>query len=185
MKKFSMAALMVAMSAVSYAQYEAQRTVKASKMIDAQITPQQVIDTLKKRFPGADSVQYYQTSAATAKGWTVSSDDNSNYDDQIQYYTIKFNRQNVVYYALFKADGTLIKSEFQQRDVELPDAVIASLKKLKADSYPDYYMIYKDYFKYENYDTHKEYYQITAVKIHTSIKKIVIVDPTGKIISVN
>jgi len=184
MKRFSMVALMVAISAVSFAQGEAQRTIKASKPINEKATPQQVIDTLKKRFPNAESVQYYQTSAATAKGWTVSSDDIYSHD-QAEYYTLKFKREDFQYYALFEANGTLVKSEFQQKDVELPEAVKASLLKLKAEKYPDYQLITKDYFKVENYDMHKDYYQITAVKTSDATQsKIVTVDPTGKIISV-
>ena len=185
MKKILMMALIVAMSTASFAQYEAQRTIKASKPISMQATPQQVIDTLKKRFPNAEAAQYYETSAATAKGWTVSSDDHSGYNDKAEYYTIKFKREDFQYYALFEANGTLIKSEFQQKNVELPEAVKASLLKLKAEKYPDYQLITKDYFKIENYDMHKDYYLITAVKTSDATQsKIVTVDPTGKIISV-
>ena len=185
MKKFTMVTLLVAISAVSFAQEEAQRTIKASKQISEQLTPQQVIDTLKKRFPNAESVQYYQTSAATANGWNVSSDDYSSYNQQADYYTLKFKREDFEYYALFAADGTLIKSEYRQKDVELPEAVKASLIQLKKDKYPDYQLRTKDYFKYENYDMHKDYYKITAFKISdTTQKKIVTVDTGGKIISV-
>ena len=180
-----MVALMVAISAISFAQNEAQRTIKASKPISEQLTPHQVIDSLKKHFPNAEAVHYYETSAAAAKGWTVSSDDNMNSSEKPEYYTIKFKREDFEYYALFQADGTLIKSEFQQKDVELPEAVITSLKKLKAEKYPDYQLLTKDYFKYENYDMHKDYYKITAVKTSDNTqKKVVTVDPTGKIISV-
>ena len=88
------------------------------------------------------------------------------------------------YYALFEANGTLVKSEFQQIDVELPEAVKASLLKLKADKYPDYQLLTKNYFKYENYDMHKDYYEITAVKTSDNTqKKIIVVDTSGKIIS--
>ncbi len=179
-----MVALLVAISAVSFAQSEALRTIKASKPIDEKLTPHQVIDTLKKHFPNAEAVHYYETSAAAAKGWTVA-DDNINYSEKSEYYTIKFKREDFEYYALFEADGTLIKSEFQQKNVELPEAVLTSLKKLKAEKYPDYQLLTKDYFKYENYDMHKDYYQITAVKTSDNTqKKVVTVDATGKIISV-
>src|SRR3954464_11414544 len=114
MKKFSMVALMVSISAVSFAQNDPQRTIKASKPIDEKLTPHQVIDTLKKHFPNSEAVQYYETSGAAVKGWTVS-DDNMNYNDKTEYYTIKFKREDFEYYALFQADGTLIKSEFQQK----------------------------------------------------------------------
>jgi hypothetical protein len=182
MKKFLMVALIVAISAVSFGQTAGELTIKGSKAVTKDSTPQQVIDTLKKRFPNAESVQYYQTSAAAANGWAVSAEDQLG-GDVPEYYTIKFKRHDFQYYALFEANGTLVKSEFQQKNVELPEAVKASLLKLKADKYPDYQLLTKDYFKYEDYDMHKDYYEITAVKISDNTqKKVVVVDPTGKII---
>ena len=184
MKKLLIMALIVAISTVSFGQ-TAGVTIKGSKMISKDSTPQQVIDTLKKRFPNAQAVQYYETSAAAANGWAVSAEDQGHSGDDAEYYTIKFKRQDFQYYALFAADGTLIKSEFQQMGVELPEAVKAALLKLKAEKYPDYQMITKDYFKYENYDMHKDYYEITAVKTSDAKQtKVVVVDPSGKIISV-
>jgi hypothetical protein len=184
MKKFLLVTLVVAISVISFGQ-TAGITIKASKMITKDSTPQQVIDTLKKRFPNAEAVQYYETSGAVANGWTVSGEDHTQYGDEAEYYTIKFKRQDFQYYALFAADGTLIKSEFQQMGVELPEAVKASLLKLKTEKYPDYQMITKDYFKYESYDMHKDYYEITAVNTKDAKQtKIVVVDPSGKIVSV-
>jgi len=158
--------------------------IKASKMVSKDSTPQQVIDTLKKRFPNAEAVQYYKTSAAVANGWTVSEDDRSHSSD-LEYYTIKFKRHDFQYYALFEPNGTLVKSEFEQKGVELPAAVQTSLKKLAAEkNYMDYEIISKNYYKYENYDMHKDYYEITAVKKSDSKqKKTIVVDPSGKIIS--
>ena len=74
MKKFLLVALIVAISTVSFGQ-TAGSTIKASKTTTKDSTPQQVIDTLKKRFPNAEAVQYYQTSAAAANGWAVSEED--------------------------------------------------------------------------------------------------------------
>jgi hypothetical protein len=183
MKKFLMVALIAGMSTVLFGQTAGELSIKASKMVTKETTPQQVIDTLKKRFPNAEAVQYYQTSAAAANGWAVSTDDRMPASDVPDYYTIKFKRDDFQYYALFEANGTLVKSEFQQMDVELPEAVKASLLKLKAEKYPDYQLMTKNYFKFEDYDMHKEYYEITAVKTSdANQKKIVIVDPSGKII---
>ena len=182
MKKLLMVTLIAAISTVSFGQSSGP-TIQGSKMITKDSTPQQVIDTLKKRFPNAEALEYYKTSAAVANGWAVSKDDHMMHGDEAEYYTIKFKRQDFQYYALFEPDGTLVKSEFQQKDVELPEAVKASLLKLKAEKYPDYQLLTKDYFKYEDYDMHKDYYEITAVKISDNTqKKIVVVDPTGKII---
>ena len=176
-----MVALIASMSTVSFGQTAGELTIKGSKAVAKDSTPQQVIDTLKKRFPNAEAVQYYETSAATANGWAVEGQGHSGAD--VEYYTIKFKRHDFQYYALFEANGTLVKSEFQQINVELPEAVKASLLKLKADKYPDYQLLTKDYFKIEDYDMHKEYYEITAVKTSDNTKKkIVVVDPSGKII---
>ncbi len=185
MKKLLMAACIVAMYSVSFGQTEGELIIKGSKVVTKDSTPQQVIDTLKKRFPNAKAVQYYETSAATANGWSVSADDRMPSVSAPEYYTIKFKREDFQYYALFESNGTLIKSEFQQINVELPEAVKASLLKLKAEKYPDYQLLTKDYFKYENYDMHKDYYQITAVKTSDPTqKKVITVDPTGNIIKV-
>src|SRR6478735_655335 len=182
MKKFLMVAFIITVSTVSFGQTAGELTIKGSKAVTKDSTPQQVIDTLKKRFPNAEAVQYYQTSAAAANGWAVSAEDRLG-GDVPEYYTIKFKREDFQYYALFEANGTLVKSEFQQKNVELPEAVKASLLKLKAEKYPDYQLLTKDYFKLENYDMHKDYYEITAVNISdTKQKKVVIVDPSGKII---
>src|SRR6476661_3982875 len=132
MKKLLTVALIVAISTVSFGQ-SAGITIKGSRMTTKDSTPQQVIDTLKKRFPNAEAVQYYKTSAAAANGWAVSAEDHGGAGAEAEYYTIKFKRDDFQYYALFEADGTLIKSEFQQKNVELPEAVKASLLKLKAD----------------------------------------------------
>ena len=181
MKKFLMVALIVTVSTVSFRQTEGEMTIKASKQVTKDSTPQQVIDTLKKRFPNAEAVQYYETSGATANGWAV--EGKGHYSSDVEYYTIKFKRHDFQYYALFEANGTLVKSEFQQKNVELPEAVKASLLKLKAEKYPDYQLLTKDYFKYEDYDMHKDYYEITAVKTSDNTqKKVIVVDPSGKII---
>lgn len=183
MKKFLLVALIVTISIVSFGQ-TAGVTIKGSKMISKDSTPQQVIDTLKKRFPNAQAVQYYKTDQAAANGWTVSDADQSHPGTELEYYTLQFKRDDFTYYALFEPDGTLIKSEFQQKNVELPEPVKASLLKLKAEKYPDYQLLTKDYFKYENYDMHKDYYEITAVNTTDNTKrKTIVVDTAGKIIS--
>ena len=176
-----MVALIVAVSAVSFGQAEGEIVLKGSKQVTKDSTPQQVIDTLKKRFPNAEAVQYYETSGATANGWAV--EGQGHYGADVEYYTIKFKRHDFQYYALFEANGTLVKSEFQQVNVELPEAVKTSLLKLKAEKYPDYQLMTKNYFKYEDYDMHKDYYEITAAKTSDATqKKIIIVDPSGKIL---
>jgi len=147
------------------------------------MTPQQVIDSLKKKFPDAEAVRYYKTSAAEANGWTVSSEDNLGPQD-IEYYTLSFRRHDFQYYGLFRADGTLVRSKYFEKGVELPAEVQAGIRKLAADkNYTDWKIISKSYYKDVDYDKQKEYYEIIAVKKsdNTQTKKVVL-DATGKVI---
>src|SRR6516225_6101580 len=186
MKKVLLVTLIVGISFSSFAQTAGERTIQGSRMISKDSTPQQVIDTLKKRFPNADAVQYFQTSPAVANGWVVTTGDNIEAGAEVDYYTIKFKRNDFQYYGLFKADGTLVKSEFQQVNVDLPEVVKTSLKKLAADkNYKGYIIISKDYWKVENYEKHKDFYVIRAMKKDDPTQaKTVTVDPAGNIINV-
>jgi hypothetical protein len=183
MKKVLIMAIIVAIAYVSSAQTAGERTVKGSKVISKDSTPQQVIDTLRKRFPNAEAVHYYQTSAAVANGWAVSTEDNLAQGADVNYYTIKFKRKDFQYYGLFEADGTLVKSEYQLVDVALPDPVVATLKKLGAEKYKGYMIISKNYWKQVDHKKNKEYYVIRAVnKNDYKQAKTILLDPAGNII---
>ena len=101
MKKVLLVTLIVGISFSSFAQTAGERTIQGSRMISKDSTPQQVIDTLKKRFPNADAVQYFQTSPAVANGWVVTTGDNIEAGAEVDYYTIKFKRNDFQYYGLF------------------------------------------------------------------------------------
>ena len=181
MKKFLGLAILIAVCNASFGQDTL--TLKGSKHITEELTPKQVIDSLKQRFPDAQAVQYYKTSAAEANGWAVSSEDKLSGD--IEYYTLSFKRQDFQYYGLFAADGTLVKSKYLEKDAALPEAVQAGIRKLAADkNYTDYKIISKQYFKDVDYNKQKETYEILAVKKSdsTQMKKVVL-DQTGKVIS--
>lgn len=159
--------------------------ITASKKVSKAVTPTQVVDSLQKKFPDAKAVEYYQTPAGgVARGWAVSEDDNLE-GGTIDYYTLAFKRDDAQYYGLYKADGTLVKSKFEEKNVELPDAVKTSLKKLGGGDYKNYTLLSKNYFKNVNHSTAKEYYEVSAVsKSNKKDKKTVIIDPAGNVIKV-
>ena len=181
MKKFLSFAILAALSTASFGQDTL--VLKGSKHISEELTPKQVIDSLKSRFPDAQAVQYYKTSTAEANGWTVSEQDKLSGD--IEYYTLSFKRSDFQYYGLFTANGTLVKSKYLEKDAALPEAVQAGIRKLATDkNYNDYKIVAKQYYKEVDYNKQKETYEIIAVKKddNTQTKKVVL-DQTGKVIS--
>jgi hypothetical protein len=184
MKKYLLIAAVLITSTAVQAQQE-DMVLKGSKQTTMTATPKQIIDSLHKRFPNAESIDYYQTPALAAKnGWTVSAEDNSGPGAVMQYYTLSFKRSDFKYYALFKPDGTLVSSKYQENDANLPEAVTTAIKEIaEGDAYKDYTLYSKNYFKVINYGKASEYYEITGIKKTDNSKKEITMDPTGKIIS--
>jgi hypothetical protein len=186
MKKILLLAIVVAIANFSFGQDDnaGSRTIKGSKEITKAQTPQQVIDSLKAHFPNADAVHYYQTNAATAKGWSVTTDDNLLEENaEASYYTIKFKRKDFQYFALFRANGSLVRSEFQLVDVALPAPVVATLKKLGSEKYKGYMIVSKSYWKETEYDKVREFYVVRAVKKDNyKVGKTVCVDAAGNVV---
>jgi hypothetical protein len=188
MKKYLLFATTLVSSIALYAQQEPdQMVIKGSKHTDMAHTPQQIIDSLHKRFPDAKSIDYYQTPATAAKnGWTVSQEDDLDWGNEIEYYTLKFKRSDFQYYALFKANGTLVSSKYEETEAHLPDAVTAAIKQLGATDYKEYKLYSKKYFKTVNEGKTKEYYEITGIKISDNkTKKTITMDATGKVLKVS
>jgi hypothetical protein len=188
MKKYLLIATTLVSSIALYAQQEPdQMVIKGSKHTDMAHTPQQIIDSLHKRFPDAKSIDYYQTPATAAKnGWTVSQEDALDWGNEVEYYTLKFKRSDFQYYALFKADGTLVSSKYEETEANLPDAVTAAIKQLGATDYKEYKLYSKKYFKTVQEGKTKEYYEITGIKISDNkTKKTITMDATGKVLKVS
>ena len=160
MKKFLTAALVIAVSLYASAQ---DLTIKGTKQVTKDHTPQEVVDSLHKHFPNAEAVKYYEgTPELTARGWNITTEDNLG-ESSPEYYTISFKQEGLQYYGLYAPNGHLIESKIQQKEAQLPEAVIASLKAIAKD-YPGYKVVSKTYYKQTNYSKSKEYYQVTAKK---------------------
>lgn len=185
MKKLLLLAFGVFLSASLHAQYQSD-IIKASKKISKEATPKQIIDSLKKRFPNAKAIAYYKTHNEAAKnGWKVTEEDHMDEDEAIELYTLSFKRADFQYYALFRADGTLISSKYEQYNKDLPKAAKASLKNLGGGDYKNYNLVSKTYYKTVDYKHKKNYYEIVAtLKTDPKVKKKITLDETGKIIKV-
>ena len=164
MKKYSsLLAVAMLVCSLSFAQDDAI-IIKGtnSTKITKQMTPQQVIDTLNKRFPDAKSVEYFKVPPdAVAKGWNITEEDNMDASATVDYYTIRFSRENMKYYALFSADGTMIKSRLEESSVTLPEPIKTSLMDLKTQ-YPTYKLESKTFYRNTDHSKQKEYYEIVA-----------------------
>jgi hypothetical protein len=188
MKAYLLIATALVFSSAAYAQQiDDEMVIRGSKPTTMEATPKQIIDSLHKRFPNADSIDYYQTPATAAKnGWTVSQEDELDWGNDIEYYTLSFKRSDFQYYALFKADGTLVSSKYEETEANLPDAVTTAIKTLGATDYKDYQLFSKKYFKTVQQGKHKEYYEITGInKNDNKTKKMITMDPTGKVLKVS
>ena len=182
MKKLLSMAIAISSSILLYAQ-EPDIVITGSNKITKELTPQQIIDSLHKRFPNAKAVEYYQTSAAAVKaGWAVTEEDNLGSSDQLDYYTLKFKNAEFQYYGLYKADGTLVRSKYEETDAHLPEAVKASIMQLKGDKYKDYMLLSKKYYKTVDNDKHNEYYEIIGIKNGSNEKKKIILDANGTVL---
>jgi hypothetical protein len=159
MKKFSIAPLLLVFSIYASAQ---DLVIKGTKKIDKTYTPQQVMDSIQKRFPNAKSVQYYQTTPEAAqRGWTVATEDELDPNAVVDYYTVAFKQEGLQYYGLYDKDGNLVECKIEQKVDQLPEPVVTSLKAIAKD-YPGYKVVSKNYYKKQNYSKNKEYYEVTA-----------------------
>jgi len=185
MKKYLLIASALLLSIAVKAQQD-EMIIKGSKHTDMQHTPQQIIDSLHKRFPDAKSIDYYETPATAAKnGWTVSQEDDLDWGNEAEYYTLQFKRSDFQYYALFRADGTLVSSKYEETEAHLPEAVTTAIKQLGATEYVEYKLYSKKYFKTVQEGKMKEYYEITGIKISDNkTKKTITMDATGKVLKV-
>jgi hypothetical protein len=159
MKKYLVIQLIALLPLFLFAQ---DLVLKGSRPITKQYTPKEVIDSLAKRFPNAESVKYYKTTLAHVdSSWAVTAEDNLQHNSEVDYYTISFKQEGLQYYGLYANDGTLLECKFEQKVDQLPEPVVASLKSIAKD-YPGYKVTAKSYFKEQNYSKSKEYYQVTA-----------------------
>ena len=162
MKKYSLLAVVILICSLSFAQDDAViiKGTNTSK-ITKDMTPQQVIDELNKRFPDAKSIEYFKVPQdAVKKGWNITEEDNLD-GATVDYYTISFKRENLKYYALFNPDGTMVKSRLEENSVTLPEPIKNSLKDLKTQ-YPTYKLESKTFYRNTDYSKQKEYYEIVA-----------------------
>ena len=181
MKKYLLLPVIILSSLCLFAQNDL--VIKGTKPISKQLTPQQVIDSLNKRFPNAEAVKYYQVpaSAAKANGWNVTEEDNLDPSAEVDYYEISFKREGLNYYGLYDRTGKLLKAKIQYDVATLPDPVVASLKEL-GKKYPGYKVVSKTFYKTQDYSKSKEYYEVVAQ--NGSQKKVVTYSADGTILKV-
>src|SRR5688572_417636 len=119
MRKHLLIPALMCFFTAAFSQEPPDVVITASKQTTKELTPQQVIDSLKKRFPNAKSVQYFQTPQSRLKsGWTIDEEDNLNLGDDLDTYTISFKRSDFQYYALFDAQGNLLMMKYEEYDTK-------------------------------------------------------------------
>ena len=164
MKKYLLACSILLVYVITNAQGTPEIYITGTNKIAKSAAPKQVVDALNKTFPDAQAVEFYKPSKESiANGWKINETDNLGESDNVDYYTISFKRDGFQYYGLYKPDGTLVKSRYEEQVDKLPDAIRNSLKTA-ADAHPGYTIESKTYFKNTNYDKTQEYYEVIAKK---------------------
>jgi hypothetical protein len=178
MKKYLVAQLIFLVPFLSNAQ---DLVIKGTKQIEKKYTPQQVIDSLAVKFPDARSVKYFKADGEAAqRGWAVTTEDNLQ-SGAVDYYTISFKQKGLQYYGLYDPNGQLLECKIEQKEAELPAAVVTNLKAIAKD-YPGYKVVSKTYYKTQNYSKSKEHYEITAKNGDKT--KYFYYSPTGELLKV-
>ncbi|GAO41106.1 hypothetical protein [Flavihumibacter petaseus] len=182
MKKIILLSAALAVTAISFAQDEEVK-ITGTKKITEDVAPSTVVADLHKRFPDAKSVEYFQVpkGGVTKQGWAVTKDDNFSPDASLDYYTISFKRDDLKYYGLYRADGTLVRSKLQENNTALPDAVKNAITNI-SKSHPGYTVTEQTYYKNIDHEKNTEYYEIHAEK--GSTKKRVYFAPDGTVLKV-
>jgi len=184
MKQYFFLSLLLCSAVFIHAQ-ENSIVIKGSNQISKELTPKQIVDSLKGRFPNAEAVKYYKTPASTIEaGWNITSEDNMDANSELDTYTIVFKNDKLQYYALFDKDGHLLMEEHEETNAALPDVVSNAVKTLaKEDKYKNYKLLDKKYYKQTNYNKSKEYYEIIGVsKTNAKDIKKIKVAPDGTIL---
>ena len=159
MKRYPIVALVMLLPFLSYTQ---DMVITGSRPVTKQLTPQEVIDSIQKRFPDAKSVKYFKPDSTTVqRGWDIETDNQLSSDATVEYYTVSFKQEGLQYYGLYDQHGTLVEYKIQQKMDQLPEKVVASLKSLSKD-YPGYKVVSKTHYMTKNYNKSKDYYQVTA-----------------------
>jgi len=188
MKKYIIFSFMLCSASVIYAQETALDNgivIKGSNEISKELTPKEIVDSLKKRFPNAEAVKYYKTPASTIEaGWNITSEDNIDQGSELDTYTISFKNHKFQYYALFDKNGNLLMEKHEETDAALPTAVVNAVKTLaQNDKYKDYKLLEKKYYKQENYGKKKEYFEIIGVnKTNSKDIKMITLAPDGTVL---
>lgn len=169
--------IILAVLLVSFAlRAQEDRVIKGTRPISRELTPQQVIDSLKAKFPNATAVQYYEVPpGGVDNGWAITDEDKLPGQDA-DFYTIRFKNDDLKYYALYDRDGKLLKSRIEESSATLPEAVKSSVQSL-SKQYPGYNLVSKTYYRTQNLKKNKEYYEVVAMK--GNAKKTIFYSPDG------
>jgi hypothetical protein len=85
------------------------------------------------------------------------------------------------YYGLYDKDGNLLQLRVEETSATLPEPIQNSIKLL-SQSHPGYKIVSKNYYKNQNYNKNKEYYEIIAEK--DKVRKRLYYLPDGTLIKI-
>jgi|GEM_PF-732352 len=149
-----------------HAQKRDEIVIRDTRKISRLEIPRPVTDSLEKKFPDANTIQYYQTATAAAKnGWIiVSSNARAKWpNEQTIYYTAAFKLNDYQYYNLYNKKGELLKYKCEMKKGRSPYQVRQAVSKLSG-TFPGYALTGNRCYKVVHMDSRNVYYEVTVQK---------------------
>jgi hypothetical protein len=134
-----------------------------AKRISSQAIPADVVESVKKDFPGNDVIDYYLLAAEKVNPeWAVTVDDHSAATDEIDHYTVMLKGKKGGYvYGLYDKEGNLEKMKLPAKDFALPSNIRSAAT---SGSYSGYEIKSDKFVKVVDRKTDKRYVEVVVAK---------------------
>ena len=172
-------AILVALVGYNAQAQEKELFTVDAKPISQQAIPADVVESVKKDFPGNDVIDYYLLAAEKVNPeWAVTVDDHSKANDELDHYTVMLKGKKGGYvYGLYDKEGNLEKMKLLANDFALPSNIRSAAT---SGSYSGYEIKSDKFVKVVDRKTNKQYVEVVVAKGRDT-KKLYF-DPKGKFI---
>jgi hypothetical protein len=157
MKKLIVTCLAALCILGSYAQEKVLKEMDAVK-ISKTDAPDPVVKQAEIDFPGASPFQYYAVGdTMLSKDWKITEEQNFSKGEKINHYSVEMRGKDSYYHALYDANGKLLMSRKEEKNVALPKAIMTAYESGPYRGIP----LKKDkHYKITDHGKKKNYYEV-------------------------
>lgn len=139
------------------AQEKVLKEMDAVKISKSEV-PGPLVQKVQKDFPNVSPFQYYMVGdTAMSRDWKITDEVNFSEGDKIDHYSVEMKGKDGYYHALYDANGKLLMSRVEQKDVALPSAVMKSIGR----DYEGIGLKKDKHYKLVDHGKKTEYYEVT------------------------